>query len=80
MDIFLNLVLLATLVLGAVFLWESRQVDQAAEASNYTAYRPAMDDAARFDKLRAINPEVIAWLTVNDTPVDYPVTQTDNNE
>lgn len=78
--VFLNLVLLATLLLGAVFLWEVRQVNQAAEARNYTAYRPAMDDEARFDKLRAINPEVIAWLTVNDTPVDYPVTRTDNNE
>lgn len=27
-----------------------------------------------------VNPEVVAWIKVNNTNIDYPITQTDNNE
>lgn len=32
-----------------------------------------------FDKLRAINPEVVAWITIDNTSIDFPVLQTTNN-
>ena len=32
-----------------------------------------------FAELRRINSEVIAWLTVDGTPIDYPVTQGSDN-
>ena len=79
-DLILYVILGAALLFGVYSLWESRQVYRAAEADNYTAYRPAEDDSMSFEELRAVNPEVMSWLTVNDTPIDYPVTQTDDNE
>ncbi len=33
-----------------------------------------------FDALREAGPDIIAWLTLPDTVINYPVTQTDNNE
>lgn len=30
--------------------------------------------------LKSINPDVVAWLKVNNTNIDYAITQTDNNE
>lgn len=79
-DVAIEIALVALLVIGAYCLWDSQQVYQAADASNYTAYRPEPDDTKSFEELRKINPEVFGWLTVNDTPIDYPVTQADNNE
>ena len=43
-------------------------------SSYYTNYEQV------FDKLLAINPETVGWLTVNNTKINYPVVQsTDNN-
>ncbi len=33
-----------------------------------------------FEKLKQTNPETIAWLKVNGTSIEYPVTQTTNND
>ena len=79
-DIILEIILIAALLVGVYSLWDSKQVYETADASNYSAYRPSADDALSFEELRQINPEVFAWLTVNDTPIDYPVAQTNNNE
>ena len=79
-DIILEIILIAALLIGGYSLWDSKQVYEAADASNYSAYRPEADDSLSFEELRKINPEVFAWLTVNDTPIDYPVAQADNNE
>lgn len=79
-DIVLEFILIIALTFGLYSLWDSQQVYDAADSANYTAYRPEANDTLSFEELRKINPEVIGWLTVNDTPIDYPITQTDNNE
>ena len=33
-----------------------------------------------FDSLRAVNPEIVAWLTINGTNIDYPVAQHSDND
>ncbi len=33
-----------------------------------------------FDELAKINPDVVGWVYVPNTPINYPVVQTDNNE
>ncbi len=37
-------------------------------------------DSIDFDSLREINPDVIGWLYYEDTVIDYPVVQGENNE
>ena len=79
-DIAFEIILCVMLLFGGYSLWDSRQVYQAAEAANYTAFRPSADNTVSFAELQKMNSDVFAWLTVNDTPIDYPVTQTDNND
>jgi len=33
-----------------------------------------------FEALRQVNPDVVAWVTIPGTVIDYPVVQTDDNE
>ena len=73
------ILLLLLLVYGSYSLWDSNQVFQAADANQYAMYKPSVEETESFEELQAINDEVIAWLTIYGTNVDYPVAQADNN-
>lgn len=51
--------------LSGYSLWDSYQVVHGADAIK--------DSGLSFSELRAINPDVVAWLTIDGTHVDYPV-------
>ena len=61
-------------------LWDTRQIYQEADKANYAVYKPTVENEGKtFKELQALNPEVIAWLTVYGTNIDYPVAQGRNN-
>lgn len=64
---------------GCYVLWDSSQIFKAAYAGRYEVYKPTEDDGKSFEELREINQEVICWLTVYGTYIDYPCTQGENN-
>ena len=68
----------ALLALGCYGLWDSSQAVAPAEASVYARWKPG-EEKASFEDLRALNPEVIGWLTVSGTNIDYPLTQGKDN-
>jgi sortase B len=76
-------VLIAILLLltaGGYAIWDSAQVHVEASAERYEKYKPAEEgEGLSFGELQAINPEVIAWLTVYGTHIDYPVAQGPDN-
>ena len=79
-----NLAVLIAIVLLSAFagyaLWDSKQLYSSADKAHYEAYKPTAEaGGASFEELRIINPEVIAWLTVYGTNIDYPVVQSDDN-
>ena len=79
-NFFVLMVILLVLAFAGYALWDSEQVHSQADKSHYTAYKPTAENEGKtFEDLRAINDEVIAWLTVFDTNIDYPVTQTKDN-
>ena len=60
--------------------WDSNQAYSAADKSKYEAYKPTVENGGKtFKELQAVNPEVIAWLEVYGTNIDYPVTQGEDN-
>ena len=74
----LTLIVVAMLLSG-YSLWDADQVYRAASAAEYEAYIPEEQDTRSFDELRAINPEVMGWLRVNDTTINYPLVQAPDN-
>lgn len=80
-DFVLLLVILLLAVFGIYALWDADTVYETAKAEQYEIYKPKTEkNIEGFEQLRDINPEVIGWLTVYGTGVDYPVVQADNNE
>lgn len=85
-DIFIDVVLILLVVAAAGFgvyaLWDNHNSYQSADAKVYAIYRPPKDAVSGEDelaKLRALNPDVVAWLQVDDTQIDYPVVQGEDN-
>ena len=73
--------LLAVGGLAAYIVVDTGRLMREADSAQYRALRPdAAGGAASFGLLVARNPEVVAWLTLEDTGVDYPVTQGKNNQ
>lgn len=81
-DVLVLLVLLAMMGFGIYALWDEQNIYQGADASVYEIYHPAAQDsdgADGLDKMRKWNPDVVAWLKIDDTQIDYPVVQGEDN-
>ncbi len=78
-----GLVLALVLLYGGYALWDTIKVyNRAGISSEIMHFKPTVDDASNpsLSELQAINPDVCAWLTVEDTNIDYPVLQGKNNK
>jgi len=76
----LLVVFVALIAFAGYALWDTRQILGAADKSNYEIYKPVGEnEGMTFKELQALNPEVIAWIEVYGTNIDYPVTQGRDN-
>ena len=78
-DFIVLALLIAAIIFALYALWDSHQVFAAADSTRYEQYKPTADDTISFDELREMNPDVIGWLTVYDTKIDYPVVNSKNS-
>lgn len=79
-------VLIAALIgLGAIafqYISQQRAYDDLeqyaslSDSENMTLVNLTVD----WDALRAVNPDIVAWIYVPDSPINYPVVQGDDNE
>ena len=67
------LTLLVCLMFAAYALWDTHQMLAAADANNYQTYKPTNEETKGFEDFRAMNNDVIGWLTIYDSTIDYPV-------
>ncbi|MCI7262063.1 MAG: class B sortase [Clostridiaceae bacterium] len=51
-------------------------MEEETEGETELLYESPID----FDALREINPDIVAWVEIPGTRIDYPVVQTDDNE
>lgn len=83
LSIVVVLFLLTVGAYSAYSLWDNAQVYAAVDdiQSELMQLKPKTneDGKASFEELRAINPEVCAWLTLKHTKIDYPVLQGKDN-
>lgn len=74
------LLILIVMFLSCYMLWDSNQVYQAADAKNYEAYIPTEKHTKSFEELQKINPDIIGWIRVNDTNINYPLLQAEDDD
>lgn len=71
--------ILLMLLYGGYSLWDTAMVfDGAYVSDELLQFKPASadpDDNPTLAELQQINPDCCAWLTVDDTHIDYPVLQ-----
>lgn len=75
-DAFVIICLLIAAVYSGYALWDDAQIYAAVDdvQSDLLKLKPdAEDGGASFEELRAVNPDVCAWLTLDNTEIDYPV-------
>lgn len=84
-----SLVLALALILAGSYsayaLWDNNQIYTAAEdvQAEMLSLKPTVGEDAEagpsFEDLLAVNPDVCAWLTLDNTHIDYPVLQGEDN-
>lgn len=76
-------VILTVAVFAGYSIWDNMQVYRKAEnvQNQIRQLRPEIDEEGRpnFDELSAVNEDVVAWITVGGTNIDYPVLQGEDN-
>lgn len=69
--------ILLMLLYGGYSLWDTAMVFRGAFLdSDLLQFKPAADGSGSnpsLAELQAINPDVLGWLTIDDTHIDYPV-------
>ena len=82
LNIAAGLLLILMLLYAGYALWDTWQIYHGAGLSDeIERYKPDGKDPGNpsLEELQAINPDVCAWVTVDDTGIDYPVLQGEDN-
>lgn len=84
LGIFAALLILALGSYGGYSLWDTFQLYQSAYASSdLIRYKPSADKSPNdptLADLAALNDEVIGWITLDGTHIDYPIVQSSDDQ
>lgn len=78
-ELLLISVVVAAIGVAAYALWDLGDIGAKAQPANWAKYKPG-ENKLSFDELIKINPEVIGWIQLYGTNVDYPVVQGPDND
>lgn len=68
------LTLLVCLIFSIYSFWDTHQVNEAADSKKYQTFKPVTEEGKRsFAELQAMNSDVMGWLTIYGTSIDYPL-------
>lgn len=74
------LTLLVCLIFSIYSFWDTHQVNEAADSKKYQTFKPATEDGKKsFAELQAMNSDVMGWLTIYGTSIDYPLVKAQND-
>lgn len=83
-DSLVNFIILTLILVSMGFssymLWDTNQVYKQADAKNYEAYIPTEKHTKSFKQLQKINPDVFGWIRINDTHINYPLVQAQDDD
>lgn len=87
-DQIIVIAMLLILFFSMLALWDYNRIITGSSNDAVLAFKPisvtdekvtSVTETRSLKKLMSINTEVISWLTLNDTNIDYPIVQTTNN-
>jgi len=86
-DALLNFIIILILIVAGAYsafcLWDNNQIYQGASnvQADMLTMKPEIVDEGKpsFEELLAVNKDVCAWVTVDNTNIDHPVVQGENN-
>lgn len=63
-------------------LYDAQRIYGQSDSKVYETYKPEadIDDSPTFAELQVLNPDVLGWITIYGTGVDYPLVQGDTND
>jgi sortase B len=85
LDICIGLAIIIALLYSGYGLWDTWYIyDRATVSSDLLKYKPTATESEvsveeKFADIQEINPDICAWLTVDDTGIDYPIVQGESN-
>lgn len=84
LDYIVGLIIIVLILYSSFSLYSSYKLFKGAFASDsLLEMKPVVDPTGEvkpnFDDLKRLNEDVVAWLTVENTNIDYPVLQGENN-
>lgn len=80
LDYIVLIISLLALFIGIYAFWDTHQVMEVADSETYSMYKPNSEDDLTFDQIRAKNPDVLGWIDLYGTNIDYPIVQGKDNE
>ena len=83
-DRLINFIVVTSLVLAVLYagygLWDNNRIYAAAENVQDDMLKLKPDeDKPSFEELLAINPDVVGWITLDNTHIDHPILQGQTN-
>ena len=74
------ILIILLLTYGLYSLWDIYRINHNAFISDeLLKYKPGQENGLGFDALRELNPDVKAWITIDNTHIDYPILQGKDN-
>jgi sortase, SrtB family len=79
-DFIVMIICILLLLFGCYAMWDTNQIYHMASSNQYETYKPVTDNTLSFEELQEINSDVVAWLNIYGTNIDYPVVQGKKND
>ncbi len=76
LDVVTLLIVGSMLLYGIYSLWDNYQINHRAFVTDeLLKYKPTPEHTESLSELLAMNPDVVGWLTIDGTHIDYPMVQ-----
>lgn len=79
-DYIILFISILSLVIAIYAFWDTHELLEIADSQSYSAYKPDSEDDLTFSELKKINPDVLGWIDVYGTKIDYPIVQGKDND